>query len=168
MTVIFIFRFIRKDSLHRHIRRAHSSSGGTKELHRCPNCDSTFTKHINLAYHISSQHQDLKQEFNCPMCPGVTFVRQKSLAYHMFKVHSKKPARSCGICKKKLACQDGLVEHMEQCHPGIATHNKTLCLQCNKDFKTESKLYYHKNIAHGNEEIVNVATAGKCCPHDKV
>ena len=91
-------------------------SSQESKLHRCDQCDKTFTRLSNLRRHVKDVHTDNKP-FQCGQC-NKTFARRSHLSEHE-RTHSTEPKPDqfeCGYCSKTFARVDHLRRHKLRVH----------------------------------------------------
>jgi len=75
--------------------------------HKCPFCDTDFTRHHNLKSHLLTHSQE--KPFNCQTCP-LSFRRLHDLKRHS-KLHTGERNHMCDRCGRKFARGDALARH---------------------------------------------------------
>ena len=83
-----------------------SPETGTKR-HKCPFCDTVFTRHHNLKSHLLTHSQE--KPYECEKCK-MRFRRLHDLKRHS-KLHTGEKPHVCPKCDRKFARGDALARH---------------------------------------------------------
>ena len=105
-------------------------------IFKCKECDATFYRSWDFAYHKKSVHSD---PLPCVMCDK-TFSTSKSLQNHITKIHVNN-----GRTSKRNLPDSTIAEAMERIE---ATENAYKCLQCNKICVARSNAINHVAMVH--------------------
>ncbi|RKF76176.1 zinc finger protein [Golovinomyces cichoracearum] len=79
----------------------------SQKKHKCPYCDTEFTRHHNLKSHLLTHSQE--KPFTCQTC-AMRFRRLHDLKRHM-KLHTGERPHICPKCDRKFARGDALARH---------------------------------------------------------
>jgi hypothetical protein len=79
----------------------------TQKRHKCPYCDTDFTRHHNLKSHLLTHSQE--KPYVCQNC-NMRFRRLHDLKRHM-KLHTGERPHICPKCDRKFARGDALARH---------------------------------------------------------
>jgi hypothetical protein len=79
----------------------------SNKKHKCPFCETEFTRHHNLKSHLLTHSQE--KPFICPTCQ-MRFRRLHDLKRHT-KLHTGERPHICPRCKRKFARGDALARH---------------------------------------------------------
>merc|ERR1712110_843477 len=74
------------------------------KMHKCLQCDASFSEKFKLNVHIKSVHEGIKKlyksnQHRCSFCNG-SFSRPSSLAEHIKSVHENIKDIKCELCNK--------------------------------------------------------------------
>lgn len=86
------------------------NSGANKspaKKHKCPHCDTEFTRHHNLKSHLLTHSQE--KPFACNQCDA-RFRRLHDLKRHV-KLHTGERPHTCEVCGRAFARGDALARH---------------------------------------------------------
>ncbi|CCU78787.1 unnamed protein product [Blumeria hordei] len=81
----------------------------TQKKHKCPYCDTEFTRHHNLKSHLLTHSQE--KPYICQTC-AMRFRRLHDLKRHM-KLHTGERPHICPKCDRKFARGDALARHIK-------------------------------------------------------
>jgi hypothetical protein len=79
----------------------------SQKRHKCPYCETEFTRHHNLKSHLLTHSQE--KPYVCSTCP-LRFRRLHDLKRHM-KLHTGERPHICPKCDRKFARGDALARH---------------------------------------------------------
>ncbi|KAE8452188.1 hypothetical protein EG329_001655 [Mollisiaceae sp. DMI_Dod_QoI] len=79
----------------------------SQKKHKCPYCDTEFTRHHNLKSHLLTHSQE--KPYVCQTC-NMRFRRLHDLKRHM-KLHTGERPHICPKCDRKFARGDALARH---------------------------------------------------------
>ncbi|RDW77146.1 hypothetical protein BP6252_05199 [Coleophoma cylindrospora] len=79
----------------------------SQKKHKCPYCDTEFTRHHNLKSHLLTHSQE--KPYVCQTC-AMRFRRLHDLKRHM-KLHTGERPHICPKCDRKFARGDALARH---------------------------------------------------------
>ncbi|TQS38037.1 hypothetical protein Golomagni_01466 [Golovinomyces magnicellulatus] len=84
-----------------------TEQSSSQKKHKCPFCDTEFTRHHNLKSHLLTHSQE--KPFTCQTC-AMRFRRLHDLKRHM-KLHTGERPHICPKCDRKFARGDALARH---------------------------------------------------------
>jgi hypothetical protein len=141
--------FFCKISLAGHQKAKHQSANSppkdlkaeaAKKLNRrrkCPHCDTTFARLLNLKEHVLSKH--LKDTpFKCEQCER-SYGTNYSLKLHIRTMHER---RDCDICGKGI-CNDLVMKRHKASVHGIIPAGVHQCEHCPLFFNREEAKFKH-------------------------
>jgi hypothetical protein len=135
--------FFCKTSLSIHQKAKHQSANTqsvTKKFNqrrKCPHCDTTFARLINLKEHVLSKH--LKNTpFKCEQCER-SYGTNYSLKLHIRTMHER---RDCEICGKGI-CNDLVMKRHKASVHGIVPPGVHQCEHCPLFFNKEDAKIKH-------------------------
>jgi KRAB domain-containing zinc finger protein len=105
-------------------------------VHKCKQCELTFTSVLKLGNHLTSVHKVPDSRFQCPVCELVCPNRSK-LRTHIEEVHDKKKV-SCPQCQKMFS-KGGLRNHIKYFHDVDRVTKPFKCSEC--DFSSHALKY---------------------------
>jgi hypothetical protein len=85
----------------------HSPRSPSTKRHKCPFCDTDFTRHHNLKSHLLTHSQE--KPYECPTCQA-RFRRLHDLKRHT-KLHTGERPHTCPKCGRRFARGDALARH---------------------------------------------------------
>ncbi|KAL4713467.1 hypothetical protein ACJJTC_010452 [Scirpophaga incertulas] len=115
----------------------------------CEVCDKSFRQLSTLSQHRAIHSTD--RPYSCEVCCK-TFNRVSTLISHR-KTHSDQKPYKCTFCPKGFHQKGNLVNHLFT-HTNERPYRCSICL---KGFNQQSNLVCHKNKAHPEECVTNVA-----------
>lgn len=129
-------KFRRKVILQSHIARKHS------EIYNfpCKECGKKFKVKGDLTTHMRF-HQE--PPVVCDAC-GKTYLNSRYLYLHQRYAHYK-TAFPCPFCKRFMATQENLDQHIRQQH---GQKDRVICDSCGKSFSTSDTLRRHIKFVH--------------------
>lgn len=83
------------------------SASASSKKHKCPYCDTEFTRHHNLQSHLLTHSQD--KSYLCQTC-NLRYRRLPDLKRHE-KLHTGEEPHVCPKCDRKFARGDALARH---------------------------------------------------------
>ena len=92
---------------HSSLRQSSPRASPSTKKHRCPYCDTEFTRHHNLKSHLLTHSQE--KPYVCSTCQS-RFRRLHDLKRHT-KLHTGERPHTCPKCGRKFARGDALARH---------------------------------------------------------
>ncbi|XP_064109336.1 uncharacterized protein LOC135217418 isoform X2 [Macrobrachium nipponense] len=119
-------------------------------VHKCDECDKTFSNRLSLREHAPAHQQGTE----CNIC-GRYLSTKARLKAHLFKMHDigeeKNKEIECNDCKKSFSTKAGLRYHRNVIHH-VGT--KYVCEQCDKVFYYHVPYKSHMLYAHGEKKVI--------------
>ena len=122
----------------------HTDRSGGQARHKCPYCDKTLVRKIEMTGHIAKEHlsvESVKTSFCCEICHA-RFVSRYELNKHNVKVHKK--TFDCAHCDRTFLSTSNRTRHVERVH----LQKPVACNVCKKTFKAKANLYDHCRLVH--------------------
>ena len=129
-------KFLRKVILQTHFARKHSEDYNFP----CKECGKKFKVKSDLTTHMRFH---LEPPVVCHTC-GKTYLNSRYLYLHQRYAHYQ-TAFPCHICKRFLATQKNLDQHIHQQH---GQKERVICDECGKSFCTIDTLRRHVQFVH--------------------
>lgn len=109
-----------------------------REIHKCPDCDKTFSRRYNLKIHRYVHSEQKKLE--CTQCKQ-QFKHVSLLRNHMRIKHEGVKPYKCDKCGQGFIQNNYLQRHM-------LLHTSEVCKCCNKKFETRREFNAHVRKVH--------------------
>lgn len=109
-----------------------------REIHKCPDCDKTFSRRYNLKIHRYVHSEQKKLE--CTQCKQ-QFKHISLLRNHMRIKHEGVKPYKCDKCGQGFIQNNYLQRHM-------LLHTSEVCKCCNKKFETRREFNAHVRKVH--------------------
>lgn len=109
-----------------------------REIHKCPDCDKTFSRRYNLKIHRYVHSEQKKLE--CTQCKQ-QFKHVSLLRNHMRIKHEGIKPYKCDKCGQGFIQNNYLQRHM-------LLHTSEVCKCCNKKFETRREFNAHVRKVH--------------------
>ena len=170
-----------RDSLLRHNRQFHSSSGERKYVQSeqpvdCQLCGKRFSKKANMKAHQLSVHsisstikprKILRIPQDCDVCQK-TFKSKELMLKHKSRKHNESKNAKCDICEKSFPHKSNLEIHKRLTHQQNVPSAKRnfFCNLCEKHYKSYSGLFVHNNIHHKKSTRCDICDKGFKKPFD--
>lgn len=135
-----VFQADSMHSLKDHYRNVHLQL----RLHKCTDCEKSFSRKLSLMRHIASVHQKAQKPHQCNRCETSCWSASQ-LSHHISSVHDKERPHECSVCGAAFADTGALNRHTATVHNSDLRHE---CEHCGKLFGQKSNLKTHVAIVH--------------------
>ncbi len=133
-------------TLSNHIALEHGSESGPKQIHRCTECNKTYTSAMGLWSHKQIKHKGVGERIACLIC-NKQFAHKELLRSHVRQVHGQKQY-TCDVCQHVCKSALGLRIHKDHQHENPSQQHP--CKLCSRIYKYESDLKMHISSKHIN------------------
>ncbi|CAL8081862.1 unnamed protein product [Calicophoron daubneyi] len=150
--------------------RAHLDKHTEGYSHRCVECGRAFRLRTSLLHHMRTYHGEDQGPATCEYC-GLTYPKQSSLRYHVFRMHNQELANECFMCQRRFRLETELRRHIKEMHSGAVRceichkvcnnlrcysqhrqkHFRTRiyqCTDCHTTFKSKLAMKRHIRVEH--------------------
>ena len=116
---------------------------------KCDACGKSFTRQWYVNIHKREVHENTEKQFSCNTCDK-QFNCKIDISKHKCSNGKK---NQCEKCLKTFSSRKILEKHERNVHilqRGQVKEEKFKCIQCNREYKTNSDLETHLLVNHNN------------------